>query len=76
MQTSVLIFLNREDGYSLSKTNLAIMILTDWIEKIYKKTKEKGQEAINPTGTRNYGMYSFNIRNPDGCILSFGYCVL
>ena len=49
-----------------------MMIFTNDVDEIYKRLEKNGVEIVNPIGTRDYMMRDFDIRDPDGYILSFG----
>ncbi|MEM6525619.1 MAG: VOC family protein [Bacteroidota bacterium] len=65
-------FVNRADDRKPSRVHVAMMIFTHDVDKVYKRLKENEVEIINPIGTRDYGMRDFDIKDPDGYILSFG----
>ncbi|MEM6359156.1 MAG: VOC family protein [Bacteroidota bacterium] len=65
-------FVNQEDDRKPSKTHVAMTIFTHDIDKVYEQLKKKGVEIINPIDNRDYHMRDFDIRDPDGYILSFG----
>ena len=42
------------------------------IDAFYESVQEKGAEIHTPIGNREYGMRDFDLKDPDGYLLSFG----
>ncbi len=65
-------FVQRRDELTPSNTHVAMMLFVHNVDQVYEKLVENEVEVINPIGNRDYGMRDFDIRDPDGYILSFG----
>ncbi len=64
-------FVKRQDDGQPSPTHTTVMIFVHNVDKVYEKMRENAVDVINPLETRDYGMRDFDIRDPNGYILSF-----
>ena len=65
-------FVKREDNYQPSSSHCALYIFVHDVDTLYKQYQNAGVEITNPIDTRDYGMRDFDIKDPNGFILTFG----
>ena len=72
-QGGVSIHLTRGNGvYKPSGDHCSLYIFVYDIDKIYNHCVKNNVNIINPLGLRDYNMKDFDIKDPDGHIISFG----
>ncbi|NQZ78437.1 MAG: VOC family protein [Ekhidna sp.] len=62
----------RSDNLIPSKKHCALYIFVHDIEKAYQLCIQEGVSIMNPPDSRDYLMKDFDIKDPDGYIITFG----
>ncbi len=66
------IHLSLSDGTVTTSGHTALYIFPYDVDAVYSELKAKGVSFLTDIGDRDYGMRDFDIKDPDGHILSFG----
>ena len=62
----------KEDQFQPSKNHVSLFIFSHDINSLYTAYAKAGADILHPLGDRDYGMRDFDIKDPNGFILSFG----
>ena len=65
-------FVKRQDNFQPSSEHVSQYIFVHDVDKLYEELTERDVEIINPITTHDWGMRAFDIRDPNGFILTFG----
>jgi uncharacterized glyoxalase superfamily protein PhnB len=65
-------FVKQQDGFQPSQAHISLYIFVYDVDRLYLELKAKEVEIVNPIGTREWGMRDFDIKDPNGYLLSFG----
>lgn len=63
---------NRNGPPSTIGNHTAIYIFCHDVDELFKEYERKGANIINDIGNREYHMRDFDLKDPDGHVLSFG----
>ena len=62
----------REDNYQPSQQHVSLFIFTHDVDALYEEYQKSGANITNPLDDRDYGMRDFDVKDPNGFILTFG----
>ena len=62
----------RIDDRKPSDQHVTLYIFTHDVDALHKEFEHKEVPISTPIGTRDYGMRDFDVKDPDGHVISFG----
>lgn len=66
------IHLSKTQNAKASTDHIAVYIFAHNVDALYQTFQESGVHIHTPIGDRDYGMRDFDIKDPNGHLLSFG----
>ena len=64
-------FSKMDSDFTPPADHTMLYVFVDDVDAIYKEFESKNVDISNPIGDREYGMRDFDVRDPNGFILSF-----
>ena len=61
-----------QDANPPGGNHVSIYIFVHDIDAVYQELQQAGADIATPLDTRDYGMRDFDVKDPDGYLISFG----
>lgn len=62
----------REGDYRPSEEHVTLFVFTHDVDALYDEYQKSGADILRPLADREYGMRDFDIKDPNGFIITFG----